>query len=101
MEQLLLQNSENIKTMLRIMQLHEENISRHYNTDTDVVMNSKTYSECEYASLPVGCIRPSSYIKPTDPMILTHKCGHTCRKEHFLEWIKTHQTCMTCGTPLI
>ena len=101
MEQILLQNSENIKTMLRIIQLHEENISHHFNIDTDVTMNSKSYTEYEYASLPVGCIRPSSYMKPTDPIIMIHKCGHTCRKEHFLEWIKTHQTCMTCGTPFI
>jgi len=111
MEQVLLQNSENIKSLIHMMKLHEENILRHLNseTDTDVVMKDKpipdkmkhAYAEYEYASLPQWSIRPRSYMKPTDPMIVIQKCGHTFRKDHFTEWIKTHHTCMSCDTPLL
>lgn len=104
MEQALLQSSENIKEIIRVMRIHEENMMRHM-TDNDVVMHTQTpietntYIEYEYASLPSWCIH-KPYIKSKDPMILIKECGHICRKEHFLQWIKHYNTCMECSTVL-
>jgi hypothetical protein len=112
MEHVLLQSSENIKEILRLMKLHEENITRYVSQDNDVVMtpsdtntkkadkplHTNTYDEYEYTSLPYWAIRhPYNH---NDPMILIKECGHTCRKDHFLQWIKHHNTCMECSSVL-
>ena len=112
MEKVLLQNSENIKELLRLMKIHENNVANHSMQKEDVSMNlapiphpsppivSNTYMECEYALLPTWSIHPRVYFKPEDPMVLIKECGHTCRKEHFLQWIKKHHTCMDCSSVL-
>ena len=106
MEKVFLQNSENIKDLIQLMILHEKNVEKHYATNEDS-MNldpippiPDTYSECEYGMLPTWAIYPRVIFKPEDPMIVIKKCGHSSRKEHFLQWIKDHNTCMECSTLL-
>jgi len=106
---LFLQNSENIKELLQLMILHEKNVATHLSnplSNQDVSMNlepsaySNTYTECEYGMLPTWAKYPRISFKPEDRMILIKECGHSCRKEHFLEWIKHHNTCMDCSVVL-
>ena len=105
MEHILLQSNENIKSLINLMMLHEENISRNIpKHDSDILMNANTYVECEYASLtnPVNKwnVITSESFKPNEPMILVKECGHTFKKEYFMNWIKTHNTCMYCPAVL-
>ncbi len=102
MEQVLLQNSENIKELIHLMKLHEETILNRIepikepmNIESNEPIHTPNYMECEYYSLPhySKCI-PS--FEPKDKMILVKACGHAFRKEPFLNWIKTHKTCMEC-----
>jgi hypothetical protein len=106
MEHVLLQSSENIKSLINLMMLHEENIARNIPTqDQDIsmipmnTMNSNTYIECEYGHDP-GTLTLSSRWKYNDKTILVIECGHTFKKEHFMNWIKTHNTCMYCPAVL-
>jgi len=107
MEKVFLQNSENIKELIQLMMLHEKNVANYIDATEDVSMNlepnpilSNTYIECEYGMLPIWAKYPRISFKPEDPMILIKECGHSCRKEHFLQWIKYHHTCMDCSTLL-
>jgi hypothetical protein len=104
---LFLQNSENIKELIQLMIIHEKNVANHLSNANEGSMDlspgpilSNTYTECEYGMLPIWAKYPRVSFKPEDPMILIKECGHSCRKEHFLQWIKDHHTCMDCSTLL-
>jgi len=99
MENILLQDSENIKDLIRIIKNHGENVSRQLEITrvSKEKTHSNSYMECEYSSIPYT--RPV-YYHPTDPMILVKECGHAFRKEHFLQWIKKNDTCMECSALL-
>ena len=101
MEQVFLQNSENIRELIQLMKLHEETILNRVEPmimDTEPI-HTTSYIECEYSSLsPYSKCIPS--FEPKDKMILVRACGHAFRKEPFLQWIKTHKTCMECPTLL-
>lgn len=116
MEQVLLQNSKNIKALIDLMIVHEENIKKAKDTlsdidnglsnvDHDVSMNAYLYVECEYSALfaPSAKICPMSrsYFTPSDKVILVRECGHIFKKIPFLEWTKNHKTCPRCSTKLI
>jgi hypothetical protein len=102
MEQVFLQNSENIRELIQLMKLHEETILHRepMNLDSTEPIQTPSYVECEYSSLsPYSKCIPS--FEPKDKMILVRACGHAFRKEPFLNWIKTHKTCMECPTLLV
>lgn len=98
MEQVLLQSSENIKSLINIIMLHEENISRNIPHDPDISMNlsnplnSNTFIDGEYLSQPRWGFIAESY----EQIILVRECGHTFKREPFMQWIKKHNTCMYC-----
>jgi regulator of replication initiation timing len=97
--ELLLQQGEHIKELIQVIKLHGENVSIQLESEktSKRVSNPTTYMECEYAALPYP--RPVFY-HPTDPMMYVKECGHAFRKEHFLQWIKSHDTCMECSALL-
>jgi hypothetical protein len=110
-------NSENIKEMIELMKRHEKNITlfiesvidkdrdKSKDIDTDISMNltppihTSSYIEYEYGAIPPS-IKCYEHFKETDPMIVVKSCGHGFRKEPFMEWIKTHHTCMQCASLL-
>jgi hypothetical protein len=107
MEQVLLQNSKNIKALIDLMKVHEENIKkmRDHSEDTDVSMNNNLYVECEYSNV----MNPSSKICPmtrtyfitTDKVILVRECGHLFKRDPFLEWVKMRPTCPQCSCKIL
>jgi len=123
MDTIFLRNSENLKQLIELMKLHEQNINTNLelkrltykdkesntdtsiDTDTDVSMNintpvnTSTYMECEYGTIP-SSIKCYDHFKTNDPMIVVKSCGHAFRKEPFMEWIKMHHTCMQCASLL-
>ncbi len=111
MEQVFLQNSQNIKSVLEVMKLqeevlklHQENASRiqtETTEDTDIVMDPNTYLECSYGSLicPTNTFYSVPF-KASDSVIMVRQCGHTFKRDIFLNWIKNHNTCMYCSVHL-
>ncbi len=124
MDHILMNNSENIKEMIELMKRHEKNITlfiesvidkdrdKSKDIDTDISMNltdismnltppihTSSYLEYEDGAIPPS-IKCYEHFKETDPMIVVKSCGHGFRKEPFMEWIKTHHTCMQCASLL-
>jgi len=107
MEQVLLQNSKNIKALIDLMKVHEDNIKNmrvNVTEDTDISMNTYLYAECDYATIMAPstkvCPMSRTYFVPTDKVILVRECGHIFKREPFLEWIKCHTTCPRCTSRL-
>jgi hypothetical protein len=109
MEQVLLQNSKNIKALIDLMKAHEENIKKmneEPSEDKDVSMNDYLlYVQCDYSNIlaPSSKICPmtQTYFVPTDKVIVVRECGHLFKREPFLEWIKTHTNCPRCTARLL
>ena len=109
MEQVLLQNSKNIKALIDLMKAHEENIKKmkeETSEDKDVSMNDYLlYVQCDYSNImaPSSNICPMSrtYFVPTDKVIYVRECGHLFKKDPFLEWIKTHKNCPRCTARVV
>lgn len=110
MEDILLQNSKNITSLINLMKVHEENIKQYKKNiqeekDKDVFMKPSLYLECEYASLldfnvknyPKDC----SYFLPRDKVILVRECGHVFKRDSFLEWADGHTTCPQCAAKIV
>lgn len=107
MEQVLLQNSKNIKALIDLMKAHEENIKRvkeDVAQDNDVPMNSPLYNEYIYSNLcaPSEKVCPMSrtYFTPTDKVIMVRECGHIFKKDPFMEWTKNQFVCPRCSCKL-
>ena len=108
MEQVLLQNSKNIKALIDLMKAHEDNIKKineQASEDKDVSTNSYLFVECEYSNLMVPsskiCQMTRTYFVPTDKVIRVRECGHLFKKEPFLEWIKIHTNCPSCTAKVV
>jgi len=116
MEEILLQNSKNITSLINLMKVHQENI-KQYKKDThqdndkdkdkdkDVLMKPNLYIECEYSSLLGSNIKicpiDRSYFLPTDKVILVRECGHVFKREPFLEWADCHTFCPRCAAKIV
>ena len=106
MEEILLQNSKNITSLIHLMKVHEENIKRFKidpSEDNDVTMKQNLYIECEYSSLSTSvktCPMSRTCFTPNDIVILVRECGHVFKKGPFLEWAAYHSTCPRCKARL-
>ena len=106
MEEILLQNSKNITSLIHLMKVHEENIKRYkmeQPQDNDVIMKQTFYVECEYSSLSTSvktCPMSRTSFSPNDTVILVRECGHVFKKAPFLEWTAYHSTCPRCKARL-
>jgi hypothetical protein len=108
MEEILLQNSKNITSLINLMKVHEENIKRYRketHEDIDILMKTNLYIECEYSSLLNSnvkmCPIDRSYFIATDKVVLVRECGHVFKREPFFEWATSHMTCPRCSAKIV
>lgn len=102
MEQILLENSKNLTSLIQLMKLHEENIKKliSLGNDTDVSMSYVTYAEGTYSSILAPqyktCNLSREYFQPQDKVYIVRECGHIFKKTPFLEWISKNKVCPIC-----
>lgn len=105
MEEILLQNSKNITSLINLMKVHEENIKRFKMepSQDDVTMKQTFYMESEYSGLSTSvktCPMTRTCFSPNDIVILVRECGHVFKKAPFLDWLAYHSTCPRCNARL-
>ena len=107
MDEILLQNSKNITSLIHLMKVHEENIKRYKiesPEDNDVTMKQNLYVDCEYSSVGSTvkmCPMTRTYFVSTDKVILVRECGHVFKRDPFLEWVAGHSTCPRCTARIV
>jgi predicted Zn-ribbon and HTH transcriptional regulator len=108
MEEILLQNSKNITSLINLMKIHEENIKlfkKENQEEQDVVMKPNFYIECDYSSLSSTSIKRCPITRtsfmPDDCVIFVRECGHVFKREPFYEWITGHSTCPRCTAKIV
>jgi hypothetical protein len=104
MEDILLKSSQNISDLIKVIRLHEENISRFTPRLQEDTINTGMYYECEYGSIlypeHLTCPITREYFKPNDQVVIVYDCKHTFKKEAFMDWIKNNNHCPRCKTLL-
>jgi len=128
-EDLLSRSSQNIATLLQIVLLHEENLSRQSRRVTrqennpigdliNIVFSSETlrrnarnearaetrYTEHRYSDIitPIytECPITQDAFQDSDRVVMVRSCRHLFKRDAFHEWIEINQTCPYCRSPL-
>ena len=126
-EDLLSRSSDNIATLLQIVLLHEQNLSRlsrrvrqdnnPLNDLIHLVLNNENiraqnrenrniepYSEHRYSDLisPIytECPITQEPFEASEQVVMVRQCRHLFKRTPFHDWIAINQTCPYCRCPL-